>query len=113
MVKQMEIKMADISESIKKDKIRVNKTSANRMVCKFISELIELNTKKIIIRNNRYSSYIWNIPNKPKSNSIYGNIVNYGNQKWVFNLKPDIVYHFADLNSVSRWVKRFTPVHVE
>ena len=69
-----------------------------------VRALNDLNTKKIIILDNRSSSCDWNVPIGPKIHFVHGDILDDEKLKFVFKDRPDIVFHlaahFANQNSV-------------
>src|SRR3990167_3983705 len=69
-----------------------------------VRALANLGAKKVIILDNLFSSYAWNIPNLPNVLFVNGDITNDIDLKRVFNEKPAYVFHlaafFANQNSV-------------
>src|SRR3990167_8897438 len=69
-----------------------------------VRALANLGAKKVIILDNLFSSYAWNIPNLPNVLFVNGDITNDIDLKRVFNEKPNYVFHlaafFANQNSV-------------
>lgn len=65
--------------------------------------LVELGAT-VIILDNLFSSYIWNVPDLPNVLFVKGDVTNDIDLKLVFNMKPSIVFHlaafFANQNSV-------------
>jgi nucleoside-diphosphate-sugar epimerase len=66
-------------------------------------KLAELNAT-VIILDNLFSSYIWNIPDLPNVLFVKGDVTNDIDLKRVFTMKPSMVFHlaafFANQNSV-------------
>ena len=66
-------------------------------------KLAELNAR-VIILDNLFSSYIWNIPDLPNVLFVKGDVTNDIDLKRVFTMKPSMVFHlaafFANQNSV-------------
>uniref|UniRef100_A0A7C3IT97 NAD-dependent epimerase/dehydratase family protein n=1 Tax=Candidatus Methanomethylicus mesodigestus TaxID=1867258 RepID=A0A7C3IT97_9CREN len=69
-----------------------------------VRALERLETKKIIIIDDLSSSYEWNVPRGEKIMFVKGSILDDEKLKYVFSMRPDIVYHlaahFANQNSV-------------
>src|SRR5674476_737364 len=69
-----------------------------------IRRLNDLNTAKIIILDNLFSSYEWNVPVGPKIQFIRGDILDDEKLKFAFKDRPEIVFHlaahFANQNSI-------------
>ena len=69
-----------------------------------VRALANAGAKKVIILDNLFSSYAWNIPNLPNVLFVKGDITNDIDLKRVFNEKPNYVFHlaafFANQNSV-------------
>src|SRR5674536_76957 len=69
-----------------------------------VRRLNDLNTAKIIILDNLFSSYEWNVPVGPKIQFIRGDILDDEKLKFAFTERPDIVFHlaahFANQNSI-------------
>jgi len=69
-----------------------------------VRQISEKGAEQVIILDNLSSSYEWNIPKGENITFIKGDILDEEKLKWVFKLKPDIVYHlaahFANQNSV-------------
>jgi UDP-glucose 4-epimerase len=63
-----------------------------------------LNARKVIILDDLSAAYEWNIPSLPNVLFVKGSVTDEIALKYVFNLRPDIVYHlaafFANQNSV-------------
>jgi len=58
----------------------------------------------VIILDNLFSSYAWNVPDLPNILFVNGDITNDADLKRVFKMKPDLIFHlaafFANQNSV-------------
>jgi len=69
-----------------------------------VRRLNDLNTAKIIILDNLFSSYEWNVPVGPKIQFIRGDILDDEKLKFAFKDRPEIVFHlaahFANQNSI-------------
>jgi len=95
--------MGDIAESYKGKTILVT-GGAGAIGGNLVRKLHELPTRKIIILDNLSSSYAWNIPQGKKIQFVEGNILDDEKLKWVFKMKPQMVFHlaahFANQNSV-------------
>jgi len=95
--------MGDVAESYKGKTILVT-GGAGAIGGNLVRKLHELPTKKIIIIDNLSSSYAWNIPQGKKIQFVEGNILDDEKLKWVFKMKPQMVFHlaahFANQNSV-------------
>lgn len=95
--------MAEVADSFKGKTVLVT-GGAGAIGGNLVHALDTLETKKIIILDNLSSAYEWNIPRGPKIQFIEGDILDDSKLKWVFKLKPEIVYHlaahFANQNSV-------------
>ncbi|OGT25524.1 MAG: nucleotide sugar epimerase [Gammaproteobacteria bacterium RIFCSPLOWO2_02_FULL_42_14] len=69
-----------------------------------VRALANAGAKKVIILDNLFSSYEWNIPNLPNVLFVKGDITNDIDLKRVFNEKPSYIFHlaafFANQNSV-------------
>ncbi|HIJ82840.1 MAG: dTDP-glucose 4,6-dehydratase [Magnetococcales bacterium] len=67
-------------------------------------KLGEAGARMVIILDNLYSSYTWNIPVLPNILFVRGDITNDIDLKRVFTEKPDVVFHlaafFANQNSI-------------
>ena len=95
--------MGDISESYKGKTILVT-GGAGAIGGNLVRKLEQMPTKKIIIIDNLSSSYAWNIPQGKKIQFVEGDILDDEKLKWVFKMKPQMVFHlaahFANQNSV-------------
>jgi len=69
-------------------------------LCRSLAEL----GATVIILDNLFSSYIWNVPDLPNILFVNGDVTNDIDLKRVFNMKPSLVFHlaafFANQNSV-------------
>lgn len=69
-------------------------------LCRRLTEL----GARVIILDNLFSSYIWNVPNLPSVLFVKGDVTNDIDLKRVFTMKPSMVFHlaafFANQNSV-------------
>lgn len=87
-----------------KDQIILVTGGAGAIGSNLVRALSKLGAQKIIILDNLFSSYAWNIPNYPNVLFVKGDITNDIDLKRVFNEKPTIVFHlaafFANQNSV-------------
>ncbi len=66
--------------------------------------LVEAGAKIVIILDNLFSSYLWNVPSRPNVMFIKGDVTDDLYLKRVFNERPEIVFHlaafFANQNSI-------------
>jgi nucleoside-diphosphate-sugar epimerase len=95
--------MESVDESYKGKTILVT-GGAGAIGGNLVRKLETLPTKKIIIIDNLSSSYRWNIPQGKKIQFVEGDILDDEKLKWVFKMKPQMVFHlaahFANQNSV-------------
>jgi len=95
--------MGDVAESYKGKTILVT-GGAGAIGGNLVRKLEQMPTKKIIIIDNLSSSYAWNIPQGKKIQFVEGDILDDEKLKWVFKMKPQMVFHlaahFANQNSV-------------
>lgn len=95
--------MTDYLASYKDQTILVT-GGAGAIGSNLVRALANAGAKKVIILDNLFSSYAWNIPNLPNVLFVKGDITNDIDLKRVFNEKPQYVFHlaafFANQNSV-------------
>lgn len=69
-----------------------------------VRELIDANSKRIIVLDDFSSSYLWNLPQHPSLEVIEGSILDQEKLTQVFQERPDYVFHlaahFANQNSI-------------
>lgn len=69
-----------------------------------VRELAQLGVQTVIVLDNLYSSYQWNIPAQKNVLFVKGDVVNDIDLKRVFNEDPEIIFHlaafFANQNSI-------------
>ena len=86
-----------------RDKVVLVTGGAGAIGSNLSRKLAELGST-VVILDNLYASYTWNVPDLPGILFVKGDVTNDVDLKRVFTMKPDIVFHlaafFANQNSV-------------
>lgn len=87
-----------------KDKTILVTGGAGAIGRNLVETLAKAGTKLVIILDNLFSSYMWNVPSFPNVLFVRGDVTNEIDLKRCFNENPDIVFHlaafFANQNSI-------------
>lgn len=95
--------MAEDYLSFYKDKVVLVTGGAGAIGSNLSRKLAELGAI-VVILDNLFSSYVWNVPDLPNVLFVNGDVTNDIDLKRVFTMRPDMVFHlaafFANQNSV-------------